>query len=112
MEISAARRVKAVREMLGMTRPAFCELVGIEFSRMATLEHDRARMSVEELALIDNVLPEFTTYLLHGKVLDLIPLATSANETVKFVGMRLKNGEIPAGYGLEKVIVNGSQSKR
>ncbi len=111
MTISAAKRVKAVRELLGLTRPAFCELVGIEFSRMATLEHDRARMSVEELALIDNVLPEFTTYLLHGKSLDLALLSASPNEMFKFVVLRIRNGEIPSGYGLEEVIVDGSKKQ-
>lgn len=111
MGISAARRVKAVRELLGLTRPVFCDMVGIDYSRMATLEHDRSRMAVEELAQIDNVLPQFTSYLLHGKELDLTVLADSQSDVLKFAAMRLRNGEIPEGYGLEEVIVDGHQGK-
>jgi transcriptional regulator with XRE-family HTH domain len=111
MKTSAAIRVKAVREMLGFTRPAFCSLTGIEFSRVATLEHDRSRMSVEELAMIDTVLPDFTDYLMYGKTLDLSLLENSKDERVRFTAIRLRNGEIPEGYGLEEVIVDGRKDQ-
>lgn len=108
MKVTSAKRIKAVRELMGMTRQAFCDQVGIDYLRVSTLENDRARMSVDDLAAIDTAFPEFTPYLLHGKVLDVQQLGKSKIEAVKVAAMHIKNGEIPEGYGLEEVIVNGS----
>lgn len=108
MQQTAAFRMKAVRALLGITRESFSELVNIGYVRIATLENDRARMSVDDLASLDAVLPEFTGYLLNGKTLDVAMLEQSSNEMVRSAAFRIRDGQIPEGYGLEEVIVNGS----
>lgn len=111
MKITPAKRVKAVRELVGLTRQKFGDLVGLDYLRMATLENDRGRMAVDDLSAIDNVFPELTMYLLHGKELNLTNLESSTNELLKFAVMRIRNGDIPEGYGLEEVIVDGRKDQ-
>ena len=109
MKLSPAKRIKVIRELMGFTRQKFGDSVGIDYLRLSTLENDRGRMSVDDLAAIDEVFPEFTRYLMHGKTLDLATLEKSENELIRNAATRVKNGEIPEGYGLEEVIVDGSQ---
>src|SRR4051794_24741952 len=109
MGISPAKRMKAVRDLVALTREAFCDVVGMPYTRVANLENDRARLSVEDLAELITVFPEFTTYLIFGNSLDVDGLANSENELVKAAAFRIKSGVIPSGYGLEEVIVNGSK---
>ena len=111
MQTTPAQRIKVTRDLLGITRENFSELVNIGYVRIATLENDRARMSVDDLAALDLVLPEFTDYLLHGKRLDVAQMEKSSNELVRYAAMRVRSGEIPEGYGLEGVIVNGSNKQ-
>lgn len=104
--------MKAVRALLGITRESFSELVNIGYVRIATLENDRARMSVDDLASLDVVLPEFTSFLLSGKSLDVGVLESSGNELVRLAAMRIRDGDIPEGYGLEEAIANGRKIER
>lgn len=111
MKISAAKRIKAVRELLGITRQGLCDLVGLDYLRVSTLENDRARMSVEELASLIKVFPEFTNYMIFGEALEVQLLENSKNKLCNDAAFRIQCGEIPDGYGLEEVVVYGRQSE-
>jgi transcriptional regulator with XRE-family HTH domain len=108
MAVSAAMRMKALRHLLALTREAFCELIHLPYTRVANLENDRANLSVEDLAALLRVFPEFNQYLIFGEALDVALLEGSSNERCQAVAYRIKNGDLPEGFGLEEVIVNGS----
>lgn len=108
MAVSAAMRMKALRELMALTREAFCELIHLPYTRVANLENDRARLSVEDLAAVLRVFPQFNHYLIFGDSLDVSALEDSDDARCQSVAFRIKSGDIPEGYGLEEVIVNGS----
>lgn len=110
MEVSAAMRMKALRELVAMTREAFCDAVSMSYTRVANLENERARLSVEDLAALLRVFPEFDRYLIFGDILDVSALAQSKNEKCQEAAQMIRGGVIPSGYGLELVIKDGNNS--
>lgn len=107
MVLTAAKRAKAVRELTGLGREAFADLVGLGYNRLSTLEHDRARMSVEDLEAITNVLPEFTEWIIRGGKIEMSALEASSNDLCKVAANRIRRGVMPDGYGLELSIYYG-----
>ena len=87
-------RLKAVRELAGLSRTQMSMQVGIGYPRYANIEQLKVRMAVEDLEKVLAILPEFESWLARGTRVDLAKLK-KGSPLAKQAFERVEAGEIP-----------------
>lgn len=95
MELKPGRRLKIARELMGVNRNQFSKMTGIDYLRVVTIEEDRGRMSVDDLALIVKLFPELMNWLVLGETLDIETFAASKNEHMIMLADNLETHGMP-----------------
>lgn len=60
---TAGERLRGLRGLLGLSRPAFAEVVGISAKRLENIENGRQRMHDEDLQKICSTFEDFTRWI-------------------------------------------------
>ena len=60
---TAGKRLRALRELMGLSRPQFAELVGMTAKRLENIENELQRMHDEDFEKVCGTLPEFSDWI-------------------------------------------------
>ncbi|HGM6913067.1 TPA: helix-turn-helix domain-containing protein [Pseudomonas aeruginosa] len=60
---TAGKRLRALRELMGLSRPQFAELVGMTAKRLENIENELQRMHDEDLEKVCGTFPEFSDWI-------------------------------------------------
>lgn len=104
MKLKAAERLKGLRELMGLTRQEFADLVGIETSRIRNIELQRSKIHEEDFAAIGKTLPTLLPWLIYEADITLDELRESENRWLRLIAARIEAGQIPEGYYLDRSI--------
>lgn len=102
MKLRAGQRLKAIRELMGMTRDEFCELVGVEWVRLRNVEQLNAKMAEDEFAKIGRMFPELMPWLTYEGDIVVDDLRNSQEKFCRLVAAKIDAGQIPPGFYLEE----------
>ncbi|WP_020410986.1 hypothetical protein [Hahella ganghwensis] len=104
MGLKAGERLKGMRELMGFTRMRFAEFLDINLIRLKNLEQLKARVAEDEFEKLGKMFPEMMPWLVYGGKISLSELERSDNEYCQLIALKIKIGEIPAGYGFRDAI--------
>jgi transcriptional regulator with XRE-family HTH domain len=93
--VEPGKRLKAVRELAGLTRDEMATQIGIGYTRYCNVEQLNARMTVEDLELVIAQFPEFETWLTREVKVELKALLKSRAAMVRAIAERVKAGLAP-----------------
>ncbi|MCV0166752.1 helix-turn-helix domain-containing protein [Pseudomonas aeruginosa] len=60
---TAGKRLRALRELMGLSRPQFVELVGMTAKRLENIENELQRMHDEDFEKVCGTFPEFSDWI-------------------------------------------------
>ncbi|MEW3664317.1 helix-turn-helix transcriptional regulator [Pseudomonas aeruginosa] len=60
---TAGKRLRALRELMGLNRPQFAELVGMTAKRLENIENELQRMHDEDFEKVCGTFPEFSDWI-------------------------------------------------
>ncbi|WP_446940472.1 helix-turn-helix domain-containing protein [Pseudomonas aeruginosa] len=60
---TAGKRLRALRELMGLSRPQFAELVGMMAKRLENIENELQRMHDEDFEKVCGTFPEFSDWI-------------------------------------------------
>lgn len=95
MRFSAGKRLHLARELMGVSRSDFAEMIGIKYLRLVTIENERGRMSVEDLTSIVLLFPELLPWLVLETALNPVDLAKSDNQYIRALADNLETYGMP-----------------
>lgn len=90
MALTPGKRLQMARELMGISRSEFADSLGMRYLRLVTVENDRGRMSVDDLALIVTHYPELIWWLTTGNPLDPAELFVSKNDHIRLLADNLE----------------------
>ncbi|WP_377516962.1 hypothetical protein [Microbulbifer taiwanensis] len=94
--------MKAVRELMGLTRNEFGELVGIDWVRLRNVEQLNAKMGEDEFAKIGQMFPELMPWLTYEGDIVMEDLKSSQEKLCRLIAAKIEAGQIPPGFYLEE----------
>lgn len=95
MELSPGKRLQTARELMGITRSDFAEIIGMRYLRLVTIENDRGRMAIDDLELVLKKFPELIHWLAVGQPLNAAELMSSKNPSIRFLADNLETHGLP-----------------
>jgi transcriptional regulator with XRE-family HTH domain len=104
MKLKAGDRIKALRELVGITREEFANNLEIDFIRLRNIEQKKCRVSEDEIAKICAAFPEVGPWLAWEGDISLDSLKESQRALCKLIAAKIEAGQIPQGYDLEEKI--------
>ena len=72
MKIEIGKRIKLIRESMGITKEAFAKEIGISGQYLGLIEHGKNYLSVEKLKVLCDFTNMSADYILFGKDQNLI----------------------------------------
>ena len=60
---TAGKRLRALRELMGLSRPQFAELVGMTAKRLENIDNELQRMHDEDFEKVCGTFPEFSDWI-------------------------------------------------
>jgi transcriptional regulator with XRE-family HTH domain len=67
---TAGQRLRGLRELMGLKRPAFAELTGIDKKRLENIENGLQRMHDMDFEKVCSLYPEFARWITYGGPVD------------------------------------------
>ncbi|MEN0107947.1 MAG: helix-turn-helix transcriptional regulator [Pseudomonas sp.] len=67
---TAGQRLRGLRELMGLKRPAFAQLTGIDRKRLENIESGQQRMHDIDFAKVCSLYPEFARWITYGGPVD------------------------------------------
>lgn len=104
MRTTASQRLRGLRELTGLKRKEFAEIVGIEDSHLKSIELGRAQLNEDDYAKVCRHFPSFTAWLTYEGEIDLAALKKKQEALMKFIALRIESGHVPDGFFLEDAI--------
>lgn len=104
MNTTAGDRLKALRELIGLTQSEFADFLNIEFSRYKNVESKKVRMSEGEFEAVCKNFPKLCEWITYEGDIKLSELKRSQEAFVKLAVAQIEAGRIPEGYFLEEKI--------
>lgn len=95
MGLTAGKRLQIARELMGISRSDFAEILGIKYLRLVTVENDRGRMSVDDLEQVVRLYPELLNWLVLSTPLDVTTLQKSTNKHIQMMADNLETHGLP-----------------
>ncbi len=95
MTISSGKRFKIARELTGLNRTKFAKLTGIDYLRLVTVEEERGRLGVDDVAAVLAHFPELLHWLVLGTPIDVAVCAKSQNEHMRMLADNLETHGYP-----------------
>jgi transcriptional regulator with XRE-family HTH domain len=71
---TAGERLRGLRELMGLSRPAFAEIVGIKPKRLENIENGWQKMHDEDFEKVCSVFEEFSRWIAYEGPVDRQPL--------------------------------------
>ncbi|SFO82645.1 helix-turn-helix domain-containing protein [Pseudomonas borbori] len=71
---TAGERLRGLRELMGLSRPAFAEIVGIKSKRLENIENGWQKMHDEDFEKVCSVFEEFSRWIAYEGPVDRQPM--------------------------------------
>jgi len=92
---TAGQRLRALRDLLGLKRPAFAKLTGIDTKRLENIENGRQRMHDIDIEKVCSLYPQFTRWIAYGGPVDRdavdVPLKVADSARMSAIYMVQRN---------------------
>ena len=92
---TAGQRLRALRDLMGLKRPAFAKLTGIETKRLENIENGRQRMHDIDIEKVCSLYPQFTRWIAYGGPVDRdaldVPLKVADSARMSAIYMVQRN---------------------
>lgn len=98
----AGERMKGMRMLMGIPRREFAEITGIDYHRLGNMEQGKQRMNDDDIARVVRQFPHFVMWLTIGGDIDIEALAKERDATLQVVATKLRVGQVPPMFGLER----------
>jgi len=72
MKEAVGKRIREIRENMGMTKEKFAKLLGISGQYLGVVEHGKSYLSIEKLKILCDLTNSSSDYILFGKDNDII----------------------------------------
>ena len=100
---TAGQRLRALRDLMGLKRPAFAKLTGIETKRLENIENGRQRMHDIDIEKVCSLYPQFTRWIAYGGPVDRealdVPLKVADSARMSAIYMVHRNPLLLAHSG-------------
>jgi plasmid maintenance system antidote protein VapI len=100
MKYKAGERLQVMRELMGVTRVDFADMLGLDFFRLKNIEQKKCRMGEEEFAKIGAMFPEMLFWLTFEGDISLEELRNSPATLVRLIAAKIEAGQLPQGYDI------------
>ncbi|NQD91428.1 helix-turn-helix transcriptional regulator [Pseudomonas sp. CrR25] len=99
---TAGERLRGLRELMGLSRPAFAEIVGIKPKRLENIENGWQKMHDEDFEKVCSVFEEFSRWIAYEGPLDRQPLELKVADSAQRAAVYLvkRNPELLESSGL------------
>ena len=104
MKNKAGERLKAIRELMGITREDFAKNLQLDFMRLRNIEQCKIRMAEEEFYKIGEAFPEIMPWLTYEGEIKIQTLKDSDSSIIKLIAAKIEAGQIPKGFDLKDKI--------
>lgn len=101
-----ATRIRGLREFMNTSRSGFENVTGIKRTHLHNIENFNQKPRAEDLETICKLFPEFTKYLVFQGEIDFLELEKNTSTPAQIIAARIKNNELPSGYGFNECIIN------
>lgn len=100
---TAGQRLRALRDLMGLKRPAFAKLTGIDTKRLENIENGRQRMHDIDIEKVCSLYPQFTRWIAYGGPVDRdaleVPLKVADSARMSAIYMVQRNPLLLAHSG-------------
>ena len=104
MKLKAGERIKGLRELMGLSRTEFGELVGIEPARIRNIELQRTKVNEDDFAALGLTMPELLPWLTYEADISFEDMLQSQNKLLRLIAARIEAGQVPEGHYLDHFI--------
>ncbi|WP_444894937.1 helix-turn-helix domain-containing protein [Microbulbifer sp. SSSA005] len=104
LKLRAGDRLRVIRELMGLTRDEFAELLGFDYVRLRNVEQKRAKMAEFEYEQVGKMFPELIPYLTYEGNIVISELTASKEELCRLMAAKIEAGQIPRGFYVEEKI--------
>lgn len=105
-------RVRAIRELIGLTQKEFAEVLGVDLTQLKNIEYKRNRVTEDFYEAIGRTFPELLPWFVYEGPLTLEELQQSQSNLCKVAAARIEAGLIPEGYFAEVAFKDGDKENR
>ncbi|WP_445357307.1 helix-turn-helix domain-containing protein [Microbulbifer sp. ANSA002] len=106
-KLRAGDRLRAIRELTGLTQKEFAELLKLELVHLKNMEYKKNRVTEECYEAVGFTFPELLPWFVYEGPVNLQGLRNSENKLCKFIAARIDAGLVPEGYFSEGSIRDG-----
>ncbi|HIE2335469.1 XRE family transcriptional regulator [Pseudomonas aeruginosa] len=86
---TAGKRLRALRELMGLSRPQFAELVGMTAKRLENIENELQRMHDEDFEKVCGTFPEFSDWIAYEGSIEPQSIAWKVADSAQAVAVYL-----------------------
>lgn len=104
MKHTAGARIRDVREMMGLTRQQFAELLKLDPTHIRNVELERSKLNQDDFAAIGQTLPELLPWLTYEADVSLEDLMQSQNKWLRLIAVRVETMDALESNGLAQSI--------
>ncbi|MCO1336003.1 helix-turn-helix domain-containing protein [Microbulbifer sp. OS29] len=104
LKLRAGDRLRVIRELMGLTRDEFAELLKMDYVRLRNVEQKRAKVSEFEYEQAGKLFPELIPYFAYEGDIVVSELAESEQELCRLMAAKIEAGQIPRGFYVEEKI--------
>lgn len=104
MEYKTGERLQLIREIIGLTREEFSEILGIDQIRLKNMEQTKCRVAEDEFEKIGLHFPQLLPWLAYEGDITMESLKESDDRLIKLAVARIQAGQLPKESGLEEKI--------
>ncbi|HBN9816713.1 TPA: XRE family transcriptional regulator [Pseudomonas aeruginosa] len=100
---TAGKRLRALRELMGLSRPQFAELVGMTAKRLENIENELQRMHDEDFEKVCGTFPEFSDWIAYEGSIEPQSIAWKVADSAQAAAVYLveRNPVLLERYGID-----------
>lgn len=106
LKTQAGQRIKALRQLFGITQKDFAELIGIPLTRYKSIEILNTRTAEDVLATVCTLFPSFMAYVVIEGDIYLKSLAESSSSYERLAVARYDARSLPSDSGINEHIID------
>lgn len=95
MQFACAEQIRAIRNLVALTKSEFSDLTGIPRNRLDNIENKKSRMFAEDVISVAEHFEPFLHWLVLGSDIDMDALKTSQSPILKIAGSMFELGKYP-----------------
>jgi len=104
MQYKTNERVRAIRELLGLTQEQFASHLEVQFVRYRNIEQGQCRVAEEEFAALGKNFPELLPFITFEGPISLPTLQQSENNLLRLAAAKIEAEQLPKNIDISPFI--------